>query len=455
VWHDLSGCVDDLETRNDWRPVHGDSRAAGVVLMSRPGIRSWVPLRSSMNACTPFRAVAITSTGGLMVSGLAWLDASQEEQRRAREMLRLFAQTESRDELGLGQIRDVFSDLLFPGTSVLHTRARYFLFVPWCHQVVSGRGESELAERQLVATLLKAGFTEGLIGSRRGPAVRTLPSAIYRAAMRRYGILDDTTSEAVEAERGDERELIGRGHTPWHRELPTPPARFPHTVEHGFDLSAAEASWLRERVLGNTQGSMLEFLLLHRDRSWTAASTPWEDPICREADSDLGRVRDHAELFSRTMHGALLLYNLLLGRKYEAAGYSEVAEPVDVYRNQLADWADRTAGDPRIDGWDLVDLWDLVLRHNPRVSLASRAFVEAWIDVCRDPHAVADDHRAHGLVAARERLQKKNQARLVNGELLRRWNGASGVRPMTFRWAQAVQLVTDIRDGIEGARAAT
>ncbi|WP_408647239.1 DUF6361 family protein [Tessaracoccus coleopterorum] len=35
------------------------------------------------------------------------------------------------DELGIGQIRDVFSNVLFPGTSVTQTRARYLLLVPW------------------------------------------------------------------------------------------------------------------------------------------------------------------------------------------------------------------------------------------------------------------------------------------------------------------------------------
>jgi hypothetical protein len=69
-----------------------------------------------------------------MASALSWLDFSAEEQRRIREMLRLFEEKESRDGLGIGQVRDAFSDLLFPGTSVLLTRARYFLVVPWCAQ---------------------------------------------------------------------------------------------------------------------------------------------------------------------------------------------------------------------------------------------------------------------------------------------------------------------------------
>ena len=62
---------------------------------------------------------------------LAWLDYSESDQRRAREIIAMFSQQESRDELGLGRIRDALSDALFPGTSVLLTRARYLLFVPW------------------------------------------------------------------------------------------------------------------------------------------------------------------------------------------------------------------------------------------------------------------------------------------------------------------------------------
>ena len=41
---------------------------------------------------------------------LAWLDYSEADQRRAREIVAMFLQRESRDELGLGGIRDALSD---------------------------------------------------------------------------------------------------------------------------------------------------------------------------------------------------------------------------------------------------------------------------------------------------------------------------------------------------------
>ena len=71
---------------------------------------------------------------------LAWLDYSESDQRRAREIVAMFSQRESRDELGLGRIRDALSDTLFPGTSFLLTRARYLLFVPWLYREGAHRG---------------------------------------------------------------------------------------------------------------------------------------------------------------------------------------------------------------------------------------------------------------------------------------------------------------------------
>src|ERR1019366_7049037 len=123
-----------------------------------------------------------------MPSMIAWLDSSREDQRRMREIVNLFTQSESRDELGIGQVRDAFSDCLFPGTSTLHTRARYLLFVPWCFVaaaakgVTAARGERRVEdnERALIAGLRDLGATDGLIGRVAGVAVKTAPATVSR-----------------------------------------------------------------------------------------------------------------------------------------------------------------------------------------------------------------------------------------------------------------------------------
>ena len=48
-----------------------------------------------------------------------------------REIVNLFSERESPDELGIGQVCDALSDALWPGTSTLFTRACYFLFISW------------------------------------------------------------------------------------------------------------------------------------------------------------------------------------------------------------------------------------------------------------------------------------------------------------------------------------
>src|SRR6266545_5549723 len=63
----------------------------------------------------------------------SWLDYSERERRKMLDVVDLFREHDTRDELGVGSVRDAFADMLFPGTSTIMTRARYFLLVPWTY----------------------------------------------------------------------------------------------------------------------------------------------------------------------------------------------------------------------------------------------------------------------------------------------------------------------------------
>jgi len=73
------------------------------------------------------------SDGGMM-SAFVWLDYSEIERRKMLEVVDLFREHDTRDELGVGSVRDAFADMLFPGTRTIMTRARYFLLVAWAYQ---------------------------------------------------------------------------------------------------------------------------------------------------------------------------------------------------------------------------------------------------------------------------------------------------------------------------------
>ena len=398
-------------------------------------------------------------------SSIAWLDSSPDEQQRIRDLLNLFSESESRDELGTGQIRDAFSDSLLPGTSTLHRRARYLLFVPWCFRAAEHKGLSGTAlaarvdanERRLLKTLKDSGFTDGLVGSRVGPAVKTLPSTIYWGALGQYRIrLTEASASSLAARvlprRGDEpEELVERGDGPWCATLPPVPPGFPDVVEGGFDLTGPEARWLRERMLEGCPGSLLEHLLSSGHRPSPDSATPWDDPATEDAPGSVQEQLRNAELFSRAMHGAALLYNLLVAERYEAAGLTTVNAPVDRYQGALHAWAAQL-GD--MTGWDRQGMWDHVIGQNGRIAAnpTLRRFVDTWLDAVQSGHAssAADDAELRTLVGAREHHvpKRRAQSRLVNDKLLRTWSGKSGSARLAYRWAQVAWL-TDIHDGIE------
>lgn len=400
-----------------------------------------------------------------MASAIAWLDTSPEEQRRVRELITLFAQNESRDELGIGQIRDAFSNTLAPGTSVIQTRARYFLFVPWIYQQGMRRGYAgqqlktwtDRRERRLIEALRDTGDVEGLIGRLAGPAVKILPSAIYWSGLVRYGILtrDIASDQLVGSVAGsaaqEADELAMRVSGDWNPTVPPAPDGFPDRVEGGFDLLHDEGVWLAEQIAKTARDTLLAHLLGAEQMPDPASPAPWADSACITAPPYLRHQLDHAWLFSQGMHGAALLYNLLIGERYEAAGYTRVEQPVAGYRERLQWWAEECAAvASQLANWERQQMWDLVLHANPRVGPITRQFVDAWLDavVAGSWGSVADRNDLRTLVSTREQRQKKKQSRLVNDRLLRTWSGESGSAQLTYRWPQVRRIITDIREGV-------
>jgi len=402
-------------------------------------------------------------------STLSWLDTSAEEQRRVRELIALYTQSESRDELGIGQIRDAFADGLFPGTSTIHTRARYFLFIPWLYQqgATTRSGTkltvwTDIQERKLIGALKHEGIGagEGLIGRVAGPSVKTLPSAIYWAALGRYGILTrdvapDMLGALGSAPSADE-ELAVRSSQDWSATLPAPPPGFPGEVAGGMALRPAEAVWLRECILHRTPGTLLAHLLTDDTALAEGDTDPWSEPACLTSDGQPATLLQHGRHFSLAMQGSALLYNLLVAERYESAGHNTHPQPVERYREALQEWSENVQADGTLlQSWDRQQMWDLVRGLNPRIGLQTRAFVNAWLDVVVEGRgaSAATDPDIRTLVDLRERRQKGAQSRLVNERLLRTWSGASGTSRLVYRWPQVRRLVADIRDGAAGAGA--
>lgn len=133
------------------------------------------------------------------MSFLAWIDFDQADRDRTRRIMDLFGQEDSRDELGLGSVRDALADLMFPGTSTIQTRLRYMLFVPWIYQMA---GTQKGTAQRTPRARPRAGDT-----TYRNPVTRWRNAECHR--QRRQ----------AKPEASAQRRLLGRSPHPWHPPL--------------------------------------------------------------------------------------------------------------------------------------------------------------------------------------------------------------------------------------------
>ena len=390
-----------------------------------------------------------------MPSSFGWLDSDTEQRRRMLEVVDLFSQDGTVDELGTGAIRDALSHGLFPGTSVVHTRLRYVLFVPWLLQRAAddrpGRDAAKHfrdLEIRLIDSLMAGGEQVGVIGNQAKARLRRMPSGVYWSALGTWGIRQpDLSVEGYLRRRHDLARLAARTAVrddPEAREhapstgldphLPPPPDDL--LTRASFDLTAVEEEYLSDSIARATAGSLLAWLVHHPPPDLPTYA--WEIATLGDALADLVETVDHARRFHTVIHGAVLLYNLLLARR------RNMDDAVARYESDLALWRDEVHASEAFDGWDRVAWWTTLTRLNPGIRPLTRAFVDEWLDLAASDPDVANNADAATLVATRERQIKSGRARLANQAALDHWGGASGLRRLDFNWSVARRHLADL-----------
>lgn len=396
------------------------------------------------------------------MSSLSWLDYSEHERRKAMEVIDLFREDETVDELGIGTIRDAFADLFFPGTSTIQTRARYFLFVPWVYRQVESdrRASDEVAtfarklQGRLRDALVAGGEELGVIGYRAGLNVQRLPSSVYWYGLRQWGILRFSGSEydyhrSLDSyhRRIDGAPVIDQGEPPdaipsnWDPHLPAPPRNWLNDCR--FDLMVGEAEYLIDRIAARWPQSLLSRILHHRRAIPAECQFAWEYPAVSRYGSEITEQLGHARNFSQMMHGAALLYNLILAEQAPGRDHTEH------YREQLTLWwHQRHARYDELSAWDRDGFWNLLTRIGAHIGERTRQFVSHWLDLATDANAIAevmDGPEGRSLVTQREHYLKRSRVRIGNPRALENWSGASGASQIDYRWNRPVRaIVNDI-----------
>jgi hypothetical protein len=408
-----------------------------------------------------------------IASSFSWLDYSEQDRRQLIAVIDLFKERETRDELGIGVIRDAFADMLFPGTSTIQTRARYFLFIPWIYKNLEDKNvprakfskRAREEELDLIEPLIKSEDPDGTIGREARRKLKRLPSNIYWYGLgvwdiRRFRGSITAYHNSIEAfyksnknsSYGDE-EIEGgfqRRHN-WDPSLPLPPKGFPQEVS--FKLAREEAEYLKDKVMSCCPGTML-YWLLHLEENIETAEFPWQFPNIEKFPPDIREQLIHAQNFSEAIYGSVLLYNLMLAKKLEESDWGNDQVLTKKYRNSLEIWADNLCmrGD-ELSRWDYKKrFYQIVVSNGGRPSPRTKDFINAWLEMALSPGGakrIADSSEARKLIYNREITLKKALARLENKSTLQLWQGASGTSPLKYRWNPTKRIVMDILEGLK------
>ena len=401
-----------------------------------------------------------------MQATLTWIDLTAGDRDRMRRVLDLFNEQGTLDEMGLGSLRDALSDTLFPGTSYIHTRLRYVLFIPWLYQRLEQRRiraadvarVARRAEVDLIAPLEENPDSEGIIGVRARHTLARLPSSVYWSALTRWGIFiceqsqgwyhahfDTLVDGRGATGRADDPGVVWSREPHWHPRLPEAPGPFPG--EASFGLTEEEADFLRGRLEERCAGTLLAWLA--GKGSDAPAKQLWDDPAALSAPAGIRADLELARRFSLHVEGMPLLYNLIVAEhRREVLDEEGDESSIEHYRAGLVEWAAREAAeDYRLEP---DTLWELVVRRGRRIPSPQRSFIETWSRRIAElaPDSVADDARLRTLIADRELRLKGPRARLANRNRLMDWSPGVGVGRMDFRWVRVRQLLTDLHRGL-------
>lgn len=394
-----------------------------------------------------------------MRPALGWTLLSREDLRRAE---RLVASDEEgvRDEIGFLALHQSYADRFFPGTSVLQTRLRYVLFVPWLYQRIAEHADPRPVRKRLedaelaLVKRLKDGKQAGIIGGDSHPKpVSQTADMVYWNALGRWGILRRQNG-ALPSRKAVHRHLERPRPRPSPRDLegepledsvdlfcrlPSCPVDWNQDTPLTFEMSKEERQFVRDQLITVVRDADGQPSLLARlAEQESIPSTLWAI-----ASADYGA--DDRQALKRARRAASLaaigraVYAALVEQKRGDDGldtpprHREHLEQVRVEHRAKAlrlDVDAMLADVPELAGRRIVD----VLRETQR-----------WLARQGDPGELdalyADAERARKGVR-RARLDPTLGARKLRAE----WNPAKHAlaTPLHYRWGHVHRLLRDL-----------
>lgn len=416
-------------------------------------------------------------------SFLTWVDFDSDQKKKMAEVIRLFSDQGVRDELGFGTVRDVIADKLFPGTSTIQTRAKYFLLVPYIFLQLQKEASEKKAlrentrkmqdrieelEDELIKKLVQQEDSGGTIGSvslARNKKLQRYPNEIYWAGLKKWGIFkDEAGRSSYYEELGDRIELLNeweRKNKDGENDYSKRPNNFWNAeiekldkdvkvkeLKYSFELHPKESAFLRSQINECCNGSLLNSLLTNEIHI-REVETLWDLKVRKVINDQFKDILYNSKNFSLLVCGAVRAYFYYCATKLGSPlvkEYEEFFESwfIEVKKSEFSQW--------KVEDF-FNYLRTLDERANVHMTQVFCAQFKKEFDKSTTFKEMLDSEVLFNLIKKRELdLKKIKRARLSNEEPLKRWgNSLNGVAFKAygpdFRWGQSKRIILDIFAG--------
>lgn len=372
-----------------------------------------------------------------------------------------------RDEVGFLIVHQRYADHLFPGTSVLHTRLRYTLLIPWIYQTL--REKRPIPKDFAQAFIdLEHGLTgrlqykdgegepDGVIGGEVYPrAISQPPAYVYWTALTKWGLIG-TRPDGRPWSRPDMARLLSAGskralHDDDGKPLDTvqwpitglidAPSGWDGNAKMTLELSVKEQEFLARKLravrspIDPTETSLLSKLV---GRPLDSAAYCWDDEILALAGKEAARLKRAGQAAALSAIGRAVYAALVESLKE----VRDKRPQADLHRKDLTDIVERWGS--QAAALDFAQFLDDVGRLPAPVETVLRE-THNWIrSESKDPAPLlAAYHRA-------EYNRKGDRARLANNQFgvdrRMEWQGEKHGRaePLHYRWGNVKRLLRDL-----------
>ena len=395
---------------------------------------------------------------------IGFVNFNTDEKKRVAKMMQTLKEQEAVEELGIGRVRDHFSNTLFPGTSTLQHHAKYFVVLPWIYYNAI-TGEKGFKNRQEVnryireqEILLTISLDEGnpgrtgITGKEKLAAAKTdytqyvkyNPTYIYSSGMCKYGIVANTNIEKLilDLNRAHNDELTEEN------EQKIDCSEFIATCGENYDLgpkkplsldlTKKESEFIKDKIMALEGDPMLKQLIIWQEK---------QDPKYEMTDYfEAGKfvvkhpqekLYRHSVIFSKLIHILDWRYNYVYYNSFHAmdpnAGYEEKAKKCDKEYEDLRG--------KFIDTYDQERVGEM---------LAYIGTIDHYLtEFCRECYdAILENtperkKELDGLIRKREeRVKTRKRSKIGNPA----YKGKDRIapQPIEYRWTTVKEIVTEI-----------